>query len=108
MRHFLNMAIPRYTSNSNAFPKIYLDIKMLDFTAKKKETTLAGFISIFDKMYVKQGKIITINFINFTCQITKTRINLITRIPRIGYVAMPNNSQTRQICQIYIPGQGLC
>ena len=36
----------------HAFPKIYLDIKMLDFEAKN-ENILAGFISIHDKMYVK-------------------------------------------------------
>ena len=35
----------------HAFPKIYLDIKMLDFEAKN-ENILAGFISIHNKMYV--------------------------------------------------------
>ena len=33
----------------HAFPKIYLDIKMLE---AKNENILAGFISIHDKIYV--------------------------------------------------------
>ena len=35
------------------FPKIYLDIKMSDFEAKKGKI-LAGFISIHDKMFASR------------------------------------------------------
>ena len=35
----------------NAFPKIYLNIKMTDFEVNY-ENILAGFISIRDKIYV--------------------------------------------------------
>ena len=36
----------------HAFPKIYLDIKMSDFEAKKNKIILADLISIHDMMYV--------------------------------------------------------
>ena len=35
----------------HAFPKIYLDIEMLDFKANH-ENNLAGFISILENIYV--------------------------------------------------------
>ena len=47
VRNFLNMAMPRYTRNSDTFRKIYLIIKMSDFEAKH-ENISADFIS--DKM----------------------------------------------------------
>ena len=52
VRYFLDMTKPKIQVIAiNAFPKIYLNIKMTDFEVKH-ENILAGFISICDKIYV--------------------------------------------------------
>ena len=45
-------------------------------------------------------------WILFSCSSLNTAFYVKTRILRIGCVAWQNKSQTREICQIYIPGEG--
>ena len=53
IRHFHNMAIHDiYEIAKHVFPKIYLNIKMSVFEAKKKGNISAGFIRKHDRRYV--------------------------------------------------------
>ena len=53
MRHFLYMAMLRYTSNSNTYiSQTIPEYQNVAFLEAKNENILAGFISIHDKIHM--------------------------------------------------------